>query len=110
MLLVEKDYRHYFDTHQKLRSLHIIFNFNPYICKISVNNSISTGRKSNQMNKIFDFFNRYRTERKSSSQDCVSLSWKFRFAPLLLRFSFFDTNSSARIRMTLKAPHIPVSL
>ena len=28
---------------------------------------------------------------------------------ILLRFSFFDTYSSARIRMALKAPHSPVS-
>ena len=34
------------------------------------------------------------------------------FAPclLLLRFSFSDTKSSARIRMVLKAPHSPVSV
>ena len=28
----------------------------------------------------------------------------------LLRFSFFETKSSARIRVTLKAPHSPVSV
>ena len=34
------------------------------------------------------------------------------FAPrlFLLRFSFFDRNSTARIRMALKAPHSPVSV
>ena len=46
--------------------------------------------------------NRYRTEKKSSPQDCVSSRRHFAPRLFLLRYSFFDRNSSARIRMALK--------
>ena len=56
------------------------------------------------------FFNRYRTEKKYSPQDCVSLREHFAPRLFLQRFSFFDKNSGARFRMALKAPHSPVSV
>ena len=54
--------------------------------------------------------NRYRTEKKSSPQDCVSLRGYFAPRFFLQRFSFFEKNSSAKIRLALKAPHSPVSV
>ena len=51
---------------------------------------------------IFGRVNRCRTEKKSSPQDCVSPRGHFASRMFLLRFSFFEINSSARIRMALK--------
>ena len=51
---------------------------------------------------IFRSINRYRTEKKSSPQDCVPLWGHFAPRLFLLRVSFFDRNLSEKIRMALK--------
>ena len=59
---------------------------------------------------LSSIFNRYKTEKKSSLQDCVSSQGHFATRLILLRFSFFDRNSSEKIRMALEAPHSPASV
>ena len=61
-------------------------------------------------NIIIRVLDRYRTRKKVRHRTVCP--FRGHFAPRLfrLRFSFFDRNSSARIRMALKAPHSPVSV
>ena len=66
-------------------------------------------------NSILNAFKRYRTEMKISPQDCMSLSWTFRSAPLstpllIFRHKFERENSHGPCRMALRAPHSPISV
>ena len=63
-----------------------------------------------QYNSGNDCFNRYTREKKVRRRTVYPFRGHFAPRLFLHRFSFFEINSSARIRMALKATHSPVSV